>query len=292
MAVLEPLKSGYYVWHYLPSIPAAAIFAVLFALSIVLLSIKMFRTKTYFVIPLLIGVILECIGYIFRIISHDRTSVLLPFIIQSIFLLVAPALYAASIYMVLGRLIRLLRAESYSLIAPRWMTKIFVAGDVFSFLVQSSGGGLMASANADSAKMGNNLIIAGLVIQIVLFGFFAVSAGVFHLRIRGADHPAKWEVEVKWERLLGMLYLASACILVRSVFRLIEYVQGQDGYLLRSEWTLYVFDAVLMWVTTIIFWWWYPAGITVSKDEVESGLVRESVPMSTTESSKGYHRTP
>lgn len=57
MAVLEPLKSGYYVWHYLPSIPAAAIFAVLFALSIVLLSIKMFRTKTYFVIPLLIGVI-------------------------------------------------------------------------------------------------------------------------------------------------------------------------------------------------------------------------------------------
>lgn len=53
--------------------------------------------------------------------------------------LVAPALFAASIYMELGRLVVVLHAERYSLIRPKWMTKIFVLGDVLSFLLQSGG---------------------------------------------------------------------------------------------------------------------------------------------------------
>lgn len=53
--------------------------------------------------------------------------------------LLAPTLYAASIYMVLGRLVGYLNAESLSLVPVKWMTKIFVAGDVFSFMMQSAG---------------------------------------------------------------------------------------------------------------------------------------------------------
>ena len=58
---------------------------------------------------------------------------------QSLLLLVAPALFAASIYMVLGRIILLTDGEKNSLIRQKWLTKIFVAGDVLSFLVQSGG---------------------------------------------------------------------------------------------------------------------------------------------------------
>lgn len=46
---------------------------------------------------------------------------------------------AASIYMVLGRIILLTDGDSHSLIRRRWITKIFVAGDVISLLMQSSG---------------------------------------------------------------------------------------------------------------------------------------------------------
>lgn len=59
--------------------------------------------------------------------------------IQSTLLLVAPALFAASIYMELGRIIRLVRGEKLSLVKVTLMTKIFVAGDVLSFLMQASG---------------------------------------------------------------------------------------------------------------------------------------------------------
>lgn len=51
---------------------------------------------------------------------------------------------AASIYMVLGRLIRLLDAHEYALIRTTWMTKIFVTGDVLSFLTQGGGKHLLS----------------------------------------------------------------------------------------------------------------------------------------------------
>jgi hypothetical protein len=54
-------------------------------------------------------------------------------------ILVAPPLFAASIYMTLGRVILQLDAEPASLIRVRWLTKIFVVGDVISFLLQCGG---------------------------------------------------------------------------------------------------------------------------------------------------------
>jgi hypothetical protein len=59
--------------------------------------------------------------------------------LQTILLLVAPALYAASVYMMLGRIILLTDGEAHALIRKRWLTKIFVTGDVISFLMQGAG---------------------------------------------------------------------------------------------------------------------------------------------------------
>jgi hypothetical protein len=63
----------------------------------------------------------------------------MPYIIQSLLLLLGPSFFAASIYMILGRTIRLTGGERHSLIRPKWLTKIFVIGDVLSFFVQSGG---------------------------------------------------------------------------------------------------------------------------------------------------------
>lgn len=59
-----------------------------------------------------------------------------------------------------------------------------------------------------------------------------------------------------------MLYVSSGLILIRSVFRLIEYLQGQDGELLSKEIYLYVFDAALMLLVMICFNWKYPSIFT------------------------------
>jgi hypothetical protein len=62
-----------------------------------------------------------------------------PYALQSLLLLLAPALLAASIYMILGRIIRFVDGEDRSPIRLGMLTKVFVTGDVLSFLIQSGG---------------------------------------------------------------------------------------------------------------------------------------------------------
>jgi hypothetical protein len=59
--------------------------------------------------------------------------------VQTLLLLVAPALFAASVYMSLSRIITLADGEERALIKRRWLTKFFVGGDVVSFLLQMGG---------------------------------------------------------------------------------------------------------------------------------------------------------
>ncbi len=83
----------------------------------------------------------ETLGYVGRAIASKEAPdfTLSVYIMQTLLILLGPALLAASIYMILGRLIRLLGAEEYALIRTNWMTKIFVTGDVISFLAQGAG---------------------------------------------------------------------------------------------------------------------------------------------------------
>ena len=56
-----------------------------------------------------------------------------------------------------------------------------------------------------------------------------------------------------------MLYTVSILILVRCIYRVIEYIQGeQDGYLFTHEWTIYVLDAALMFIAMVTFFVWHP----------------------------------
>jgi hypothetical protein len=63
----------------------------------------------------------------------------MPYIVQSIFILVAPALFAASVYMSLSRIVAVVDGDKFLFIRRKWLTTIFVTIDVFSFFVQGGG---------------------------------------------------------------------------------------------------------------------------------------------------------
>ena len=185
---------------------------------------------------------------------------------QSLLLLVAPALFAASIYIILGRIILMTDGESHSLIRRKWLTKIFVAGDVISFLLQAGGGGIQASGTMTAMKIGEKIIVVGLFVQLAFFGFFVIVAGLFQARLERYG-PASATVSINvsalpWKRHMIALYVSSGLILVRSVFRVIEYLMGNAGYLLKHEVFLYVFDAVLMFAVMLVFNIVHPSEIT------------------------------
>ncbi|KAI8942623.1 hypothetical protein NX059_000677 [Plenodomus lindquistii] len=147
--------------------------------------------------------------------------------------LLGPTFFAASIYMVLGRLIRLLEAEEHSMIRTTWLTKVFLLGDILSFLSQSGGGGMPATAKDKAAQdLGNNIILSGLGIQVVFFAFFMIVTVVFHTRINRRPTATSLATSAPWRRSLWVLYFASVLILVRSLFRMMKYAQGSDGVLM------------------------------------------------------------
>ncbi|CAI6673615.1 AEL_HP2_G0041320.mRNA.1.CDS.1 [Saccharomyces cerevisiae] len=133
-------------------------------------------------IPLFFGCIMEIVGYIARAVSSSNTKEIAPYVIQAVLLLIAPALYAATIYMLFGRLLHVMRCESLMIVSSRFGTSFFVFGDVVSFCLQAAGGGLMATVNGRTT--GSNLITAGLVIQIVFFGVFIINEVRFSYTVK------------------------------------------------------------------------------------------------------------
>jgi hypothetical protein len=196
---------------------------------------------------------------------------MMPFVIQKVYLLVAPALLAATIYITLGRIIRSVKGEHLSLIATTQLTKTFVASDILAFCIQGGAAGFMFIQSL--AKVGEWVVVAGLLMQTLMLGLFIATAVIFHTRLLRHGTPESYGSTV-WRQSLYTLYGVSSLILVRSIFRLIEYLMGQNGYLLSHEWTLYLFDSLPMVVVTILFYSRYPDNIkpAISRDVEEVQL--------------------
>ena len=119
----------------------------------------------------------------------------------------------------------------------------------------------MATGDGKNFKTGETVVEIGLVFQILVFGFFVVTAAVFHWRMNKVPTSKVLAGGIPWKKHMWTLYIASILILVRSIFRLVEYTQGNDGYLLSHEVFLYVFDGVLMMFVMVIFAWIHPSEV-------------------------------
>lgn len=151
--------------------------------------------------------------------------------------------------MTLERTIRNLKAQSYSLIAPRWLTKLFVVGDLVCFVSQIAGSVLRASTDLDTNKRGSDIVLAGLGIQILIFCLFIILT--WNFQIRFSRQEAK--VEIHWRRHIGVLYTVSIVFLVRNIVRIVEFLQGGDGFIATHEPMLYIFDGSFMFFVVLIF---------------------------------------
>ncbi|RSL53145.1 hypothetical protein CEP54_010526 [Fusarium duplospermum] len=257
MATLESYKGNYYLWKYLPSLEGAGIAAALFGIATIAHTLRLSKNRSWFAIPFPIGGIMEVIGFATRGIARKKTGQLMPYVIQNTLILLAPVFFAASIYMTLGRLIRMTNGERHSIISLKWLTKIFVTGNVLSLFVQGGGAGMMAMD--DFAQMAEKIVIGGLLIQIIVFGLFIITVTMFHIRMHRdpvSKHAAAGGFE--WESTIWMLYIVSVLVMGRSIFRVAEFVMGNDGYLLSHEWPLYLFDALPMFAVMAVFWHWWP----------------------------------
>ncbi|TVY52042.1 Protein RTA1 [Lachnellula cervina] len=265
MAVLEAYKGVYCLWKYIPSLTASIIFMILFLLITCLHMWRICKYRTWFCTYFALGCFCEVIGYASRAAAYNNTASIPFYILQAAFLVAAPAFYTASLYMTLSRTIRALHATHLSPIRASRLTKIFVVGDMLSLNIQ--GGASSLASHPKTAQVGSDLVVAGLIIQLLLLGVFFVTGVVFQVRF---TRESRGESLVPWRKTLGMVYGVCWLIFARSVFRVVEYVQGADGSCLRHEWTLYVFDAAPMLVVSVLFW--VPGFVVEAVERGEEGV--------------------
>ena len=98
--------------------------------------------------------------------------------------------------------------------------------------------------------------MVGLVLQLIFFGIFLTISLIFFRRVRSNPSYLVSSTPVKhnkrsWQTLLKFLFLSAALIIFRCVFRIIEFAQGDDGYLMKKEVFIYIFDAAPMLIVPV-----------------------------------------
>ncbi|KAG8843377.1 hypothetical protein FRB91_003397 [Serendipita sp. 411] len=287
---------------YSASKPAAVLFATLFAVSGAVHLYQAIRTRTWFMFVLVAGTVLQVLGYVTRKIAIDQDPILWAFGTSQTSILVAPAFLAAQgklvfqpinnqsdmvaqDYMIIGRMMSYVGIKG-TIIPHRFITKTFVFIDVICLITQAAGIAMFVSNvskfDPDSRKAvlrGRNILLGGLVLQIVAFCIFLVIAILFHLKTRRLMNEKRDEKDGEKARSLRPLFIAFYAsgffVTGRSVFRAIEFgvIDFQTrsrGYLYDNEWPFYVLDAAPILFATILFNFVHPASFLPRKKGLET----------------------
>ncbi|KAE8376537.1 RTA1 like protein-domain-containing protein [Aspergillus bertholletiae] len=248
---MAPMKQ----YPYDPSKVAPIIFAVLYSISAIVTTVQYFWWRCWYWLPMVVASLMEAGGYISRSYSSYHEYNAGSFDVQYLLLFLAPTVMAVACYMTLSRIItRACRLKCINMrtlwVTPRYMTPIFVTCDILALVIQLIGGVCAISKTSSTIRIGYNIAKAGLLVQIVSFGIFIVISLRFHFISR---NPTIVPLAHRWTTLLLCINVSCMFIFARSVYRLVEFCQGADGYLNLHEWNSYVFDATIILPAAVIF---------------------------------------
>ncbi|KAK7048308.1 RTA1 like protein-domain-containing protein [Favolaschia claudopus] len=259
------------VGGYVPEKSLAAAALAAYTLSGLVHSYYFFAVppRRWFICALPLGMFAMAIGFGIRIAySNGPPYSLGVYIITTLFILLSPCLYLATDYMILSHLAQNFDDEVSKrclAISHSRITKIFVWADISTFLIQSAGGGLTASKEIKTADLGSKLALVGLTLQAVSFGLFTVVLIVFAWRMSKLypqlwypKNPRPFKVFSRqpiddWRIIIYLMLVTCVGILVRSIFRIIEFAGGYRGAVYTHEWYFYAFDTLPLWLSMTVF---------------------------------------
>ena len=217
---------------YYPSLPAAIIACITFAIIAIILSTQIRRARLKYPIILAVGAGCESLGYLFRALGAAGRETNFPlFLLMQMFVVLSPLAFMAALYVIYGRLVRRLakirtvdeiqrpRVAEFSPLPPQWYARVFVTCDVTSFLIQAAGAGTITSTDINTAKTGKNILIAGLAFGLVTFATFVGLIIHMNLNVNKAMKANQLKtlgLNSDWRRIMLPTLVSSACILVRT----------------------------------------------------------------------------
>ncbi|KAI4600923.1 hypothetical protein KJ359_013086 [Pestalotiopsis sp. 9143b] len=204
-----------------------------------------------------IGFALREVGVFHYDFTRDNINI---YIASTCFLYFAPPLLELANYHVLGRTLYYVHYLS-----PLHPGRVLTTFGFLSTLVEVLNAiGASYSANTFLPRqyivLGHDLMRASLILQLVVVAVFALLATVFYRRCKRAGVLGR-----NVRTPLRVLYASTALILVRTVYRTVEYFVLSDtstaavtdpaqlSPLLRNEWYFWVFEAAVMLANSVLW---------------------------------------
>ncbi|KAH8804861.1 putative RTA1 domain protein [Xylogone sp. PMI_703] len=239
--------------QYQPSLAANLTYLTVFAVLLFVQAVLGCVYRSWgFLVGMSLGLLLEIVGYVGRVGLHNDPFSFNDFVIQLVCLTIAPAFPSASIYLCLSRLI-VIHGTHFARFKPKTYTYTFVTCDIISLILQAAGGGIAASANVQSDKdTGVNIMIAGLVFQVVSLLLFMALSLDFVRFVRGANGNGTNPKFISLrERLTFRLFpyalaFATITIFIRCVFRVAELQGGFRGKIANDQTVFLVFEGPMI----------------------------------------------
>ncbi|KAH8108531.1 RTA1-domain-containing protein [Phellopilus nigrolimitatus] len=207
----------------------------------------------------------ETIGWSGRLWSSQTFdgNASVPYLMQISSTVISPTPLVAANFIILGRIIQKLGSQ-YSRLKPRLYTIIFCSADTVALIIQALGGAAASSATTESgAQEGANIMLAGVIIQMVAITFYVTLAAEFLFRYatkRSFREKSSDEVEGTLDH--------------RAVYRTIELADGWTGDVLRTQVLFNVLDGAMICIAIYTLNFFHP-GFLLSR--VTPGVATEKV---------------
>ncbi|RDB18398.1 Uncharacterized protein C17G6.02c [Hypsizygus marmoreus] len=275
-------------YNYIPSRSVAIIFVVLFGISTVAHTGQAIYSRMWWLFPTIcICGIVEVAGWSGRLWSSFNATNSEAFMLQICATILAPTPLLAANFVILGRVIRRL-GTSYSRLPPRWYTIIFCTCDVISLIIQGTGGGLAASADVDPTP-GGNVMLGGIVFQLVTISVYSILAIEFFVRYV-YDRPVasnrngssetitslKSPMTPKLKTMSIALAFSTVCLFIRAIYRTIELSDGWSGRIISTEVYFNVLDGAMIVLAIYTMNFVHP-GIFLRHEDDQTGNEKQDI---------------
>ncbi|SJL17058.1 related to RTA1 domain protein [Armillaria ostoyae] len=258
-------------YGYIPSKGIALTFIILFGISTLTHTAQTLYFRMWWAFPtIILAGCLEILGWSGRFWSSISPDLGDPFMIQITATIIGPTPLVAANFLILGAIIRIL-GPAYSRLSPRAYSIIFVSCDIISLVVQGGGGGIASSASdrndLEGAKLGSNVMLAGIVFQLVVITFYAILACEFLVRYThnrpvsklfarkkrsdslvtlSSPNTPRGFMDTKIKIMIFALAFNTLCLFIRAIYRTIELADGWNGRIILTEVYFNVLDGAMV----------------------------------------------
>ncbi|KAI1120508.1 RTA1 like protein-domain-containing protein [Nemania abortiva] len=259
------MSGGQYVdgsiWFYAPNKGAAIFFTIAFFAT----GAVHFWQAVHYHSWRLTGLYVFCStlfvgGFIARILGAFDYDNVIKYIVSIVLSYAAPPLYELGNYYILGRILYFV--PHCSPIHPGRVLTTFAAISTIIEALNGVGAAYVANRSLPQniQNTGHTLFKIALILQLVVIASFVALATVFYRRCRknGINHT-------KVNQPLLTLYISTALIFARTVYRTVEYFEietvnfdapdfdpSAQSAIIRYEWFFYVFEATIMLVNSVL----------------------------------------